>query len=134
MRVHNAGHLRAVFRNVWLKAGLAAIAVSAAVTFFWNVGITVRPLEATVQMERLTAKVEQTNFIHPDTALAIVRLVDQKGYDCDRVVCDTQLQARNHAVRDRLKTLIAHKTYLEPTSLASESKTPLSFMPATEPK
>ena len=64
----NAGHPRAVFRpptdpkellawKAWLKGGLTAIAVSATVALFWTVGGTVRPLEATVQMERLTAKV-----------------------------------------------------------------------------
>jgi hypothetical protein len=63
-------------------------------------------------MERLTAKVEQAKFIHPDTAQAITRFVDQNGYDCDKEVCSTQLQARNRAVRNRLQTLIAEKTPL----------------------
>ena len=140
----NAGHPRAVFRpptdpkelltwNAWLKGGLTAIAVSAAAALFWIVGGTVRPLEATVQMERLTAKVEQTKFIHPDTAQAITRFVDQNGYDCDKVVCSTQLQVRNRAVRNRLKSLLASKTPVKPTSLASETKTPSSLMPASLP-
>jgi hypothetical protein len=126
-----ASHARKVFSNRWLKVGFVAIAASAAVAFSWKVGVTVRPLEATVQLERLTAKVEQTKFIQPETALAITRLVDQNGYDCDRVVCHTQLQARNRAVRDRLKTLIAHKTDSGPNSPGLESKTPSSLMPAS---
>lgn len=116
----DAGHPRAVFRpptdpkellewNARLKCGLAAIAAGAAMALFWTVGGTVRPLEATVQMERLTAKVAQAKFIHPDTAHAITRFIDQNGYDCDKVVCGAQLQARNRAIRDRLKTLIAEK-------------------------
>jgi hypothetical protein len=140
----NAGHPRAVFRpptdpkellawKAWLKGGLTAIAVSAAVALFWTVGGTVRPLEATVQMERLTAKVEQAKFIHPDTAHAITRFVDQNGYDCDKVVCSTQLQARNRAVRNRLKTLLAYKTPLKPTSPASQTKTSSSLMLASPP-
>ncbi len=119
----DAGHPRAVFRppidpkellawNAWLKGGLAAIAASAAVALFWTVGGTVRPLEATVQMERLAAKVEQTKSIYPDTARAITRFVDQSGDDCDNVVCNTQLQARNRAVRNHLKKLISEKTPL----------------------
>ena len=141
----NAGHPRAVFRpptdpkellawKAWLKGGLTAISVSAAVALLWIVGGgTVRPLEATVQMERLTAKVEQMKFIHPDTAHAITRFVDQNGYDCDKVVCSMQLQARNRAVRNRLKSLLASKTPVKPTSLASETKTPSSLMPASPP-
>jgi hypothetical protein len=116
----DAGHPRAVFRpptdpkellewNARLKCGFAAIAASAAVVLLWTVGGPVRPLEATVQMERLTAKVAQTKFIHPDTVHALTRFVDQNGYDCDKVVCSPQLQSRNRAARDRLKTLIAEK-------------------------
>jgi hypothetical protein len=63
----DAGHPHAVFRpptdpkelpawNAWLRRGLAAIAVSAAVALLWEVGGTVRPVEATVQMERLAAQ------------------------------------------------------------------------------
>jgi hypothetical protein len=117
----DAGHPRAVFRpptdpeelpawNAWLRRGLAAIAVSAAVALFWNVSGTVRPLEATVQMERLAAKVEQTKIVHPDAARAIMRFVDQNGYDCDHVVCNTQLRARNRAVRNNLQKLVAERT------------------------
>ena len=79
VEMKKASHARDVFRNRRLKAGFAAIAVSAAVTFFWTVGVMVRPLEATVQLERLTTKVEKTKFIPPETALAITRLVDQNG-------------------------------------------------------
>jgi hypothetical protein len=129
-----AGHPRAVFSpptdpkelpawNAWLRRGLAAIAVSAAAALLWAVGSTFRPLEATVQMERLVAKVEQTKFIHPDTAQAVTRFIDQNGYDCANVFCGTQLQARNRAVRNHLKQLIAEKAPSS-ASQASQSKTP----------
>lgn len=119
----DAGHPRGVFTpptdpgelstwNAWLKGALAAIAVIAATTLFWTAGGTVRPLEAIVKMERMAVKLEQTKVIHPDTVRAITLFVDQNGYDCDKVICSTQLQARNRAVRDHLKTLtlIAEKT------------------------
>jgi hypothetical protein len=79
---------------------------------FWAAGGTARPLEATVQMKQMAAKVEQTKFIHPNTAHAITRYIDQRGYDCDKVACSAQLQARNRAVRTRLETLITKKTTL----------------------
>jgi hypothetical protein len=116
----DAGHPRGVFTpptdprelgtwNAWLKGALAAIAVIAAASLFWTAGGTVRPLEAIVKMERMAVKLEQTKVIHPDTTRAITLFVDQNGYDCDKVICSTQLQARNRAVRDHLKTLIAEK-------------------------
>jgi hypothetical protein len=126
-----AGHPRAVFRppadpqelltwNAWLRRGLAAIAVSAAAALCWTLGSPFRPLEATVQMERLAAKVERTKFVQLDTAHAITRFIDQDGYDCDFVACDTQLRARNRAVRDHLKQLIAEK--MPSSDLAGISK------------
>jgi hypothetical protein len=96
--------------NAWQKGALAAIAVIAVVTLCWTVGGPRRPLEAAVQMERMAVKLEQIKVIDPDTARAIARFVDQNGYDCDKVICGTQLQARNRAARNRLKTLIAEKT------------------------
>jgi hypothetical protein len=116
----NAGHPLAVFRpptdpkqlferNERLRYWPAAIAVAAVAALLWTAGATV-PLEATVQMERLTAKVEQTKSIHPDTARALTRFADRDEYNCDKVVCGTQLQARNRAARNRLKTSIAEKT------------------------
>jgi hypothetical protein len=119
----DAGHPRAVFSpptdpkerltwSRWLKGGLATIVFSAAAALFWAAGGMARPLEATVQMEQMAAKVEQTKFIHPNTAHAITRYIDQRWYDCDKVACSAQLQARNRAVRNRLKTLMPKKTPL----------------------
>ena len=119
----DAGHPRAIFRpptdpkerltwRRWLKGGLATIVFSTAAALLWAAGGTARPLEATVQMEQLAAKVEQAKLIHPNTAHAITRYIDQRGYDCDQVACSAQLQARNRAVRNRLKILIAKKTPL----------------------
>jgi hypothetical protein len=120
----NAGHPRAIFRrptdpeelltwNAWLKGGLAAIGVSTAVALSWTIGGPVRPLEAIVQMERMAAKMDQTKFIHPNTAQEITRFIDQHWHDCDKAACSTQLQARNRAARNHLKTLIAEKTPLD---------------------
>src|SRR5262249_16016311 len=97
-------------RNARLKYWPAAIAIAAVAALLWTAGGTVRPLEATVLMERLTAKVEQTKSIQPDAARALTRAVEQNEFNCDKVVCGTQLQARNRAARNRLKTLIAEKT------------------------
>ncbi len=115
----NAGHSTAILRPPvdgeefliwakWLKGGAAAISLSAALALCWAAG-TVRPLEATIQMERLAAKVEQTAVIHPNTARELARLMDQHGYDCNQVACGAQLHARNNAARNRLTGLIAMK-------------------------
>ena len=115
----NAGHSTAVLRPPadgeefrtwakWLKGGAAAISLAVALALCWAAG-TVRPLEATIQMERLAAKVEQTAVIHPNTAREFARLVDQHGYDCNQVACGAQLHARNSAARNRLTGLIAMK-------------------------
>jgi hypothetical protein len=70
----NGGHPRAVFSpptdpkellawNAWLKVELAAIAVSTAVALFWMVGGMVRPLGATVQIERSMVVAPSTGAI-----------------------------------------------------------------------
>ena len=87
--------------------------LSSAVAFALATNGTKEPLEATAQMERLAAKVESAKSVDPDTADKIARLVDQPWYDCSQVTCSEKLQARNGAVRSRLKTLMATKA---PTS------------------
>jgi hypothetical protein len=99
------------WRN-WLTGGFAAVSLSTALVVLWASGAPLRPLEATVQMEQLAAKVEQAAVVHPDTASEIARLMDQRGYDCTQVPCSAKLQARNNAARNRLEMLIATKTPL----------------------
>jgi hypothetical protein len=80
-------------------------------------------------MERMAAKVEQTKFIHPNTAHEITRFIDRHWHDCDKAACSTQLQARNRAARNHLKTLIAEKMSLnDPAGITS-----LSLIPAQAP-
>jgi hypothetical protein len=91
----------------WLK-GLSTIVVStAALALLLASETTNRPLEATVQMERLATKLEQMKVIHPETAQAIANLVVRPSYDCDQVTCSTQVYARNSAARSRLQAVLA---------------------------
>jgi hypothetical protein len=119
----NAGHPRALLRppadlgqrlvwGKWLKATVGAIAFSSAVALSLAASGAGRPVEATVQMERLAAKVEHAKSIHPKTAHEIMGLIGQPWYDCNQVACSAPLKARNSAARNRLQTLIAKKTPL----------------------
>jgi hypothetical protein len=96
-----------VMRSGWLAGAIAAASLCAALI----AGCTAatRPLEATVRMEHLAAKMEHLKVIPPETAQAIVRLMSRDGYDCGQVTCVARLQARNDAVRQRLMTLLAAK-------------------------
>jgi hypothetical protein len=91
----------------WLKGLGTVIASTAAFALFLASGSTNRPLEATVQMERLAVKLEQMKSIHPETAQTIARLVLQPAYDCNQVACSAAVQARNIAARSRLKATVA---------------------------
>jgi len=119
----NAGHLRAVFRppadleqrsvcGNLLKATFGAIAFSGAVALSLAASGTGRPVEATVQMEQLAAKVERAKSIHPKTVHEVTRLIGQPWYDCNQVACSAQLKARNTAARNRLQAMIAKKAPL----------------------
>ncbi len=96
--------------NAWLKGAAAVLACTGAFALFLAYGSSNRPLEATVQMERLAAKVERAKAIDPATAHEIARLIGQPWYDCNQVACSAQMQARNGLARDRLQTLMARKT------------------------
>jgi hypothetical protein len=93
--------------NRWLK-GLGATIASILV-----LGLALapesrnRPLEATVQMERLAAKLERMKVVHADTAQTITNLVVQPAYDCHQVVCSPAVQARNNVVRSRIGATLA---------------------------
>lgn len=96
-----------IMRDGWLASAIAAASLS--VALIAGCTVATRPLEATVRMEQLAAKVEHLKVIPPETAQAIMRLMSQDGYDCRQVTCGAQLQARNDAVRQRLMTLLAAK-------------------------
>jgi hypothetical protein len=83
------------------------IASTAAVALFLASGSIHRPLEATVQMERLAVKLQQMKAIHPETAQTIATLVIQPSYDCNQVSCSPGVQARNSIARSRLKAILA---------------------------
>jgi hypothetical protein len=108
-----ADHAAAVTWRKWLTGSFAAMSLSTILVLLWASGAPLRPLEATVQMEQLAARVEQAAVVHPDTASEIARLMDQHGYDCTQVPCSAKLQARNNAARSRLEMLIATKTAIQ---------------------
>jgi hypothetical protein len=68
-----------------------------------------RPEEATLQMERLAAKLEGTTAIPAATANAVARLLGQPWYDCRHVACSAELAHRTEAARGRLQQLLASK-------------------------
>src|SRR5262245_35741938 len=91
----------------WLKGLGTIIASTAALALFLASGSTNRPLETTVHMERVAAKLERMKVIHPETAKTITTLVLWPTYDCDQVTCGAAVQARNSAARSRLKAVLA---------------------------
>jgi hypothetical protein len=68
-----------------------------------------RPVDATVQMERLAEKLERTPAIPAATVTAVARVLGQSSYDCRHVACSAQLADRNGAARARLEKLLADK-------------------------
>jgi hypothetical protein len=81
-----------------------------------------RPMEATVQMERLAEKLEHTREIPAETANAIARLIAQPWYDCGHAACGTELRARNQTARARLENLLADKGSSNALDLSASEK------------
>jgi hypothetical protein len=97
----------------WSRTLHGAFAVIAAcATAAWSLAAfgTGRPVEATVRMEQLAARIDHADSNHPDTVQELTRMLALPRYDCSRTACDAELQARNRAVRLRLEALIATKT------------------------
>jgi hypothetical protein len=67
-----------------------------------------RPTLATEQMERLAAQLERSASIPAQRADAIARALEQPLH-CAPGPCDVEAQARNKAVREHLKHLLATK-------------------------
>jgi hypothetical protein len=78
------------------------------------------PLETTIELEQLAARVERASSIHPNTARDFARMLAMPRYDCARTACSAALQARNSAARARLATAIAMKTRPERGADASD--------------
>lgn len=93
-----------------MKIPALLVLALAIVPLGWASGSPARPLEATVLMERLAAKIEHTQKLHPDTAREIARLMSEPPSDCTRVKCNGPLPARNAAARQHLELLVARKT------------------------
>lgn len=90
-----------------LKGLGTILAAIAALALLFASASTNRRLEATVQMERLAAKLEQMKAAPPETVQTMARLVLRPSYDCDQVACSAGIQARNSAARSRLKAILA---------------------------
>jgi hypothetical protein len=70
-----------------------------------------RQLEATVKMERITAKLERARQIPPKTASEIARMIDRPEFDCARVSCRPSLEPRNKTARARLEALLKAQAF-----------------------
>jgi hypothetical protein len=77
------------------------------------------PDVTTARMERILTQLERMHSIRPVTAEAITRIINQPGYDCERIACDANLRARNMAVRFRLETSLAAKALVGELEVAS---------------
>ena len=92
-----------------MKIPALLVLALAIVPLGWASGSPARPLEATVLMERLAAKIDHAQKLHPETAREIARLMSDPPSDCTRVPCSEPLRARNTAARQRLELLVASK-------------------------
>ena len=93
-----------------MKIPVLPVLVLAIAPLGWASGSPARPMEATVLMDRLAAKIEHAQKLHPDTAREIARLMSQPSCDCTQVRCSEPLRARNVAARHHLELLVASKT------------------------
>ena len=76
-----------------------------------------RQLAATVEMERLAAKLEHVKQVPPETALAVARLVGKREFDCTQVSCRPSVEQRNTAARAYLLSLIWQQTLTDVSSV-----------------
>jgi hypothetical protein len=114
--------------NRWVKGIGTAIASTLAIGLVLAPESRPRPLEATVQMERLADKLERMKAVHPSTARAITTLVLQPSHDCHQVVCSPAVQARNSIARARITATLA-KWNVEPAAGVAVN---LGTRPSTE--
>ena len=98
------------FRALWrssLGRLLLMLGAAAGVVVLAASSVPIRPLEATVQMERLAVKMERAAVLAPETIEAVARIMSHPSYDCRRVPCRLELQQRNEAARDRLHAALS---------------------------
>jgi hypothetical protein len=99
-----AGSERAVCNWLMLLyVGLGALAIVTAIS------TKTAPLDATAQLERLAARLARSATIPSSVTSEIARVIEQPVYDCRRVACSAELEARNRIVREQLKQLMAMK-------------------------
>jgi len=103
----------------WLKGLGAAIASTLAIGLVLAPESRTRPMEATVQMERLAAKLEQMKAVHPSTAQAITTLLLQPSHDCHQVACSPAVQARNSVARARITATLTKWNVEPPAGVAA---------------
>ena len=126
----NAGHPRGRFlghqslsedRLVgrWLIGVVALFACTGGLLFLIANGSSARPLETTIQLERLAKKVEAVRALPAKTSDELKLLIGQRWYNCEQVACSPEFQTRNRVARDRLLSLIAVK---EPTLLIGSTE------------
>jgi hypothetical protein len=85
-----------------------------------------RQLAATVEMERLAAKLERVRQIPPETAFEVGRIVARPEFDCARVSCRPSLEQRNTAVRAHLLALIRAQTLTDVSSVGHSGASAVS--------
>jgi hypothetical protein len=95
--------------NRALCGWLFAVAACACWAMIMMMAGRTRPVDSTVQMERLAEKLERTPAIPAATVTAVARVLGQPSYDCRHVACSAQLADRNGAARARLEKLLADK-------------------------
>jgi hypothetical protein len=95
--------------NRALRGWLLVVAACACWAMIMMMTGGTRPVDATVQMERLAEKLERTPAIPAETVAAVARVLGQPSYDCRHVACSAQLADRNGAARARLQKLLADK-------------------------
>jgi hypothetical protein len=91
--------------KISLSIALLAIAIAIA-----SAGRTESAHEATAIMESFAAKAGTAQQIAPETRDTVLRLLATPDYDCDRVKCDEQLQARNRLARERVMQAISGRS------------------------
>ncbi len=92
-----------------LKAiGLSALAFCLALLLVVGAGPSRhQAFENTVVMEQLAASLAHAETIPPKTLDEISQLMRRPDYDCRRLACDTWIEKRNLAARNRLQMILA---------------------------
>ena len=87
-----------------------------------------RTSNATAQIEKINALLENINSIGPNTAREITQLIHQPSYDCNLVPCSSALQRRNYVARSKLEALLAKKTLPDEAKFDATSREPTKIV------